>query len=69
MKLYVMRHAKSSWQNDELEDYDRPIKKSSEKSVKLIYEFFIKNDIKFDLTYVSSSKRTLQTLRILKKKN
>ncbi len=68
MKLYVMRHAKSSWQNNELEDYDRPIKKSGEKSVKLICEFFIKNDIKFDLTYVSSSKRTLQTLRILKKK-
>ena len=66
MKLYVMRHAKSSWQNLKLKDHDRPLKKTGKKATKLMCEFFVKNQIKFDLTYVSSSKRALETLKILK---
>ena len=64
-KLYVMRHAKSSWDFPELEDHDRPLNKRGFKSTKIICEFFIKNNINFDLVYCSSAKRTIQTLDAL----
>ena len=68
LELYVMRHAKSSWDNLKLTDYDRPLSNKGKKNAKKICEFFVKKQIKFDLVLVSSSKRTKKTLKILQKK-
>lgn len=65
LELYVMRHAKSSWDDPKLDDHERPLNKRGKKSAKLICEFFVKNKIKFDLILLSSSERTKKTLRIL----
>jgi len=67
-KLYVMRHAKSSWHDLTIDDYDRSLSKRGKKNAKKICEFFVKRKYKFDYVLVSSSKRTAKTLKILLKK-
>ena len=68
LELYVMRHAKSSWDNLQLPDHDRPLSDRGKRNAKKICEFFVKKKIKFDLVLVSSSIRTKKTLKILQKK-
>lgn len=63
-----MRHAKSSWDNLQLPDHDRPLSDRGKRNAKKICEFFVKKQIKFDLVLVSSSIRTKKTLKILQKK-
>jgi len=65
LELYVMRHAKSSWDNSDLNDHDRPLSNRGKRNAKIICEFFVKKKIYFDLILVSSSKRTRKTLKIL----
>ena len=63
-----MRHSKSSWSDPSLDDFDRPLSKRGKKNAKLICEFFVKKNYKFDYVLVSSAKRTKKTLNILLKK-
>ena len=48
LKLYVMRHAKSSWDYPNLDDHERPLSKRGKKNAKMICEFFVKKKYKFD---------------------
>jgi len=68
LNLYVMRHSKSSWKNKSLKDYDRPLSKKGKLDIKIISEFLKGKKTKFDLAYVSKSKRTQQTYKSLEKK-
>ena len=43
LKLYVMRHAKSSWDHSNLDDHERPLSKRGKKNAKKICELFKKN--------------------------
>ena len=63
-----MRHSKSSWSDPSLDDFDRPLSKRGKNNAKLICEFFVKKNYKFDYVLVSSAKRTKKTLNILLKK-
>ena len=67
-ELYVMRHAKSSWDDVSINDFDRPLNKRGKKNAKMICEFFVKKKSKFDYALISSSKRTKKTFQILSKK-
>jgi phosphohistidine phosphatase len=68
LSLYVMRHAKSSWKNKNLIDFERPLSKKGQAEIKAILKFLKLKKIKFDLAYVSSAKRTKQTFKKIKKK-
>ena len=68
LHLYVMRHSKSSWSDPSLDDFDRPLSKRGKNNAKLICEFFIKKNYRFDYVLVSSANRTKKTLSILLKK-
>ena len=62
LKLYVMRHAKSSWDHPNLEDHERPLSKRGKKNAKKICEFFVKKKYKFDyILPVSYTHLTLPT--------
>ena len=61
-----MRHSKSSWNEHNINDFERPLSKRGMKDIKLIIAFLKKKKITFDLACVSSSKRTKQTFKILK---
>ncbi|CAN1598095.1 SixA Phosphohistidine phosphatase SixA [Candidatus Pelagibacterales bacterium] len=68
LNLYVMRHAKSSWKNKSLQDFERPLSNKGKAEIKFISKFLKKKKIKFDLACVSSAKRTMQTYKKLIKK-
>ena len=66
LNLYVMRHSKSSWNDHNISDFERPLSNRGKEDIKLIIAFLKKKKITFDLAYISSSRRTKQTFKILK---
>jgi phosphohistidine phosphatase len=61
--LFICRHAKSSWKNKELEDFERPLMKKGIKKSKEKAEI-IKNE-KIDLIISSYAKRAFETAKII----
>ena len=68
LNLYVMRHSKSSWNDHNISDFERPLSSKGRKDIKFIIKFLKIKKIKFDFAYVSSSKRTKETFKLLKEK-
>ena len=68
LNLYVMRHSKSSWNDHNISDFERSLSSKGRKDIKFIIKFLKIKKIKFDFAYVSSSKRTKETFKLLKKK-
>ena len=63
--LYVVRHAKSSWEDMSLSDHDRPLLPVGEKKTKRIVEYLKGKGIVPDLLLSSSAKRAYETARII----
>ena len=42
LNLYVMRHSKSSWNEHNINDFERPLSKRGMKDIKLIIAFLKK---------------------------
>lgn len=61
-RLIVMRHAKSSWKEADVEDHDRPLNKRGSRDSPRMADAIHERGWSPDLILVSSSKRTLQTL-------
>ncbi|MCW2285077.1 phosphohistidine phosphatase [Rhodoblastus acidophilus] len=64
-QLYLLRHAKSSWDEPDLSDHDRPLAKRGRKAGALLRKFFKARSIRFDAILVSSAKRAQETLAAL----
>jgi phosphohistidine phosphatase len=63
--LLLMRHAKSSWKDDSLEDHERPLKKRGKKDAKRIAKAIAKNNLTPDLILSSSAIRARETVEII----
>ena len=63
--LYVIRHAKSSWEDFSLSDHDRPLLPKGEKRTKRISEFLKRKNVKPGLLLSSSAVRAYETARII----
>jgi phosphohistidine phosphatase len=63
--LYVMRHAKSSWGEPGLDDFDRVLLEKGKKRTKNIIDFLLKKEVKVDLIISSPAVRALETARIM----
>ena len=61
-RLIVMRHAKSSWKDPNLDDHERPLNKRGRRDAPMVADAIFERGWIPDLILVSSSKRTLQTL-------
>lgn len=59
--LYIVRHAKSSWEYKGIEDIDRPLKKRGIKDAHLISKELSKNISRPDVFVSSSANRALHT--------
>jgi phosphohistidine phosphatase len=59
--LYLLRHAKSSWDDPVRDDFDRPLTKRGRKAAKLIGAFVAKRGWLPDLALVSPSVRARDT--------
>ncbi|MHB0754163.1 SixA phosphatase family protein [Polaribacter sp. R77954] len=59
--LYIVRHAKSSWEYSGIDDVDRPLKKRGIKDAHLMSKFLSKNIDRPDVFVSSSANRALHT--------
>lgn len=61
-RLYVLRHAKSSWDNPAQDDHDRPLAPRGERAVAALAAHIAASDIRPELVLCSSARRTRETL-------
>ena len=66
--LYIIRHAKSSWKDTSLDDFDRPLNKRGKLNAPLMGKRLKKKGILPDIMLSSSSLRTKLTAQIIAKK-
>jgi phosphohistidine phosphatase len=65
--LYLLRHAKSSWEFPHLSDHDRPLNKRGRNDAPLIGEQLAKRNIKPDLMVSSPAVRAITTASLVSK--
>jgi phosphohistidine phosphatase len=65
-KLYIVRHAKSDWDND-LEDFDRPLNDRGERDAPIMAERIKKMGHKPEIIISSSAKRATTTAKYFAK--
>jgi len=64
-KLYLIRHAKSSWEDHIHSDYERPLSGRGKRDAPLIGEVLSKKNILPDIIISSSAKRALRTAYLI----
>ncbi len=64
-QLFLLRHAKSSWDDLSIPDHDRPLSKRGRKAAAAIRQLIQSESINPDLIYVSGAIRAMQTLQRL----
>jgi phosphohistidine phosphatase len=61
-RLFLLRHAKSSWDDPGLDDHERPLAPRGQRACKVIAEHLRANAIEPELVLCSSARRTRETL-------
>jgi phosphohistidine phosphatase len=59
--LVIVRHAKSTWDYDSVDDMDRPLKESGIRNAYLVAETLKKKNVVFDAIYSSPANRAIHT--------
>ncbi|MFN3343821.1 MAG: SixA phosphatase family protein [Flavobacteriales bacterium] len=65
--LYLVRHAKSSWSDLTLSDFDRPLNERGKRNAPFMGKIFRSKGIKPDLIVSSPAKRALSTAKKIAK--
>jgi phosphohistidine phosphatase len=65
--LYLLRHAKSSWGDATLADFDRPLNERGKRASEAIGNYLKSNSITPELIICSTALRTRETLAIVTK--
>ena len=65
LQVYLLRHAKSSWDNLELDDIDRPLNKRGMRNAKQFSKILDKRKFQIGQIICSPSKRTTSTYNII----
>lgn len=63
--IYIVRHAKSSWDNPSLTDHDRPLADTGIAKTKLIVEYLLKKNVRPELMISSSAVRARETAKLM----
>ena len=66
-KIYIIRHAKSDWDDSNLDDYDRPLNKRGQKDAPFMGQILASKNIKPDLIISSPALRAITTANIIAK--
>ena len=66
--LYLIRHAKSSWENSEHNDEERPLIEKGIKRAKKIGNYLKGKNVEADVIISSHANRALETAQIIAKK-
>ncbi|GJM00314.1 MAG: phosphoglycerate mutase [Methyloligella sp.] len=65
LDLYILRHAKSSWSDETLDDFDRPLNKRGKQNAILMGRYLRDAKLSPDMVLCSKAKRCKQTLKRL----
>lgn len=65
--LYIIRHAKSSWDDPNLDDFDRPLNERGEKDAPRMGKRLKEREVTADLMISSPAKRALKTCKAIGK--
>ena len=68
LTLYLLRHAKSSWDDVSQRDFERPLNDRGREACELVGEFIEEKGIDFDLVLVSTAVRTRETIDLVKER-
>src|ERR671926_426622 len=68
LTLYLLRHAKSSWDDASPRDFERPLSHRGREAAALIGEFVKEKGIDFDLVLVSTAVRTRETIELVRER-
>ena len=68
-KLLLLRHAKSSWDDPSISDYDRPLNSRGKQNASTMGNFLKKENLIPDLIISSPAKRAHKTADIIAKKS
>ncbi len=60
--LHLLRHAKSSWKDPDLNDHDRPLSERGRRAAKMMAAYLRRSKIEPDLVICSTAMRAQQTL-------
>jgi phosphohistidine phosphatase len=63
--IYVVRHAKSSWDISDIPDIKRPLLEKGKKRTKKVIDYLLENGIQVDYIISSHAVRALDTAKIL----
>ena len=63
--IYIVRHAKSSWDFPHLSDRERPLLQKGKKRTLLINKYLTKNKIAVDLIISSNAVRAYETAKLI----
>lgn len=63
--LLIIRHAKSSWDDPELDDHERPLNKRGLNDAPLMGNILTEYNLKLDKVYSSTAKRARMTIEII----
>ncbi|MDH4944349.1 histidine phosphatase family protein [Sulfurimonas sp. C5] len=66
-KIVLIRHAKSSWKDLTLNDFDRPLNKRGKHDAPMIAEHFNLQNIKLEKIFSSAAKRAKKTAEVFSK--
>jgi phosphohistidine phosphatase len=64
--LYLLRHAKSSWKEPGLQDFDRPLNHRGREAAPLVGQFVRKGGLRVDLLLSSPAARARQTAALVR---
>lgn len=62
-RVYLLRHAKSSWKHPELPDQDRPLAGRGKRAAKAIVKHMHAQELKPELVLCSTARRARETLK------
>src|ERR1700728_3320894 len=64
-RLFLLRHAKSSWDDPAFEDHDRPLSARGRRAASLIGAYLDREQVQIPLVLCSSARRTRETLELI----
>ena len=66
-KLFIIRHAKSDWDDSSLDDFDRPLNKRGQKDAPFMGQLLANKNIQPDLILSSPALRAITTSQLIAK--
>ena len=66
-QIYILRHAKSSWDNNKLSDFERPLSKRGINDAVKLGKFILANKIRVSNVICSNARRTKDTFDLISK--